>query len=134
MRGQPLWPQACPYVDRKSRPGAAVQAPLERPALALREGLQRQAADTEAVATIVAISSKLAIGLGTGSQTLAVVGPLAQSLFLQFYLLMLFAAALPMAALLLVHDRLVSELSEKGRLLEMSEGAANVGHWHRSRW
>lgn len=78
---------------------------------------------------IVAIAGSIASSFGTGSHTLAEPGLVAQNLFVQFYLLMLFAAALPIAALFSTRDRLLVELSEKGRLLEMSEGVANVGHW-----
>ena len=78
---------------------------------------------------IVAIISSIASGLETGPQTLAKGGPLLQNLFIQFYLLMLFAAAFPIAALLSARDRLLENLSEKSRLLEMAEGTVNVGHW-----
>lgn len=78
---------------------------------------------------IVAAVGSIAISMGSGPPSLAREGHLSQSLFLQFYLLALFAAALPMAALLAARSRLVDQLAEKVRLLNLAETAAQVGHW-----
>ncbi len=53
----------------------------------------------------------------------------ARILFFQFYLLTLFVAALPMAALLGRRDELRTELAERIRLLSLAEKAAHIGHW-----
>lgn len=78
---------------------------------------------------IVAAASTIATTKGVGPQTLMDTGPLVRSLFLQFYLLMLFAAALPVATLLAARQKLVDNLATKMRLLELAESAAQVGHW-----
>ncbi len=77
---------------------------------------------------IVSIIGSGAIGLGSGPLP-PVASPLVQSLFLQFYLLTLFAAALPIAALLAARERIALRLSEKMRLLQLAESAAHFGHW-----
>lgn len=78
---------------------------------------------------IVAIISSAALSVGSRPPTLVDSGALARSLFLQFYLLALFAAALPIAALLAARQRLADRLASKMRLLELAETAAQVGHW-----
>lgn len=78
---------------------------------------------------IVAIVSSVALSVGSGPPALVDSGALARSLFLQFYLLALFAAALPVAALLAARQRLVDQIATKMRLLELAETAAQVGHW-----
>ena len=78
---------------------------------------------------IVAVVSTIAIANGSGPPVLVKAGPVARSFFLQFYLLALFASALPVATLLAARTRLVRELDEKMRLLQLAESAAHVGHW-----
>ncbi|RXD07303.1 sensor domain-containing diguanylate cyclase [Sphingomonas sp. UV9] len=78
---------------------------------------------------IVAIVSSIAIIVGVGPQSLIRSGPIARSLFMQFYLLALFAAALPVATLLAARQQLLDRLATKMRLLQLAESAANVGHW-----
>lgn len=78
---------------------------------------------------IVAIVSSVAVALGSGPQLLIHDDPLVRSLFLQFYLLALLAAALPIAALLAARGRLVAQLAEQMRLLQLAESTAQVGHW-----
>lgn len=53
----------------------------------------------------------------------------AKSIFFQFYLLTLFAAALPIAALLAERDRALAKLGEEKRLIELAENNADLGHW-----
>ena len=77
----------------------------------------------------VAIIGSVALGLGRGPPTMVAGGHHAQVLFLQFYLLSLFASALPTAALLAGRNRLQIELAEKLRLLSLAERAAQIGHW-----
>lgn len=78
---------------------------------------------------IVAAESSIATGFGHGPLTLVDGSTLERSLFLQFYLLTVFAASLPIATLLIARDRLHKHLAGKMRLLEMAEAAAQVGHW-----
>lgn len=78
---------------------------------------------------IVATISSIAATFGAGPQALVHAEPLVRSLFLQFYLLMLFAAALPVAALLAARQKLADRLATKMRLLQLAESAAHVGHW-----
>lgn len=78
---------------------------------------------------IVAAISSVALSVGSGPPAQVHAGALARSLFLQFYLLALFAAALPVAALLAARQRLTDRLASKMRLLELAETAAQVGHW-----
>ncbi|MFV3517358.1 hypothetical protein ACNJD8_22365, partial [Mycobacterium tuberculosis] len=73
--------------------------------------------------------STVAISTGSGPHVLVDAGPLARSLFMQFYLLALFASALPVATLLAVRSRLTEQVAEKMRLLQLAESAAQVGHW-----
>ncbi|PXA93295.1 sensor domain-containing diguanylate cyclase [Nostoc sp. 3335mG] len=82
---------------------------------------------------IVALISSVAATLGSGPLVLVAGAASARSLFLQFYLLALFASALPIAALLAGRQRLTRQLADKMHLLELSEEVANVGHWQLSR-
>ncbi|WP_174292601.1 MASE1 domain-containing protein, partial [Sphingomonas bacterium] len=50
-------------------------------------------------------------------------------MFLQFYLFVLLATSLPLAALLAVRDRLMRQLGESNRLLRLAERSAGLGHW-----
>ncbi|WP_176484666.1 sensor domain-containing diguanylate cyclase [Sphingomonas spermidinifaciens] len=78
---------------------------------------------------IVTFVSAIATSLGLGPQSLIDAGPFGRNLFVQFYLLALFASALPVASLLAARARLIDQLREKMRLLQLAEGAAKVGHW-----
>ncbi|WP_375291063.1 diguanylate cyclase [Qipengyuania sp.] len=78
---------------------------------------------------IVAATASFGALNGSGPQTLIHGSELGESLFLQFYLLTLLAVALPITSLLSARERLVEELGEMARLLQMSEGASHVGHW-----
>jgi diguanylate cyclase (GGDEF)-like protein len=78
---------------------------------------------------IVATVSTLTLDFWSPAQMLFGAGPLGKSIFLQFYLLTLFAAALPIAALLASRNKVVDRLGEEKRLLELAEEAANLGHW-----
>jgi diguanylate cyclase (GGDEF)-like protein len=78
---------------------------------------------------IVTVIGSVATSIGVGPHILAGAGLRGSSLFLQFYLLTLFAAALPIAALLTTQRELADRLAEKMRLLELAESAAQVGHW-----
>ena len=78
---------------------------------------------------IVAGVSTFTFNVWSPAQNLFGIGPLAKSIYLQFYLLTLFAAALPIAALLSSRNKVVNQLAEEKRLLELAEEAANLGHW-----
>ncbi|WP_239806847.1 diguanylate cyclase [Croceicoccus hydrothermalis] len=78
---------------------------------------------------IVATIGTLTLDTWSPAQMLFGSGPLAKSLYLQFYLLILFAAALPIAALLASRDRILDRLEEEKRLLELAEETASLGHW-----
>lgn len=79
---------------------------------------------------IAGIIASVASAMDSGPVMLIDAGPQTRSLFVQFYLLALFAAALPIGALLAARRRLHGQLAESVRLLHMAETAANVGHWH----
>lgn len=78
---------------------------------------------------IAGIIASVGSALGSGPVMLVEADPQTRSLFVQFYLLALFAAALPIGALLAARRRLLSQLAESVRMLHMAETAANVGHW-----
>lgn len=78
---------------------------------------------------VVTVVSAVAISVGSGPQAMIDAEPFARSLFTQFYLLALFASALPVAMLLAARAKLTDQLAEKMRLLQLAEGAAHVGHW-----
>ncbi len=78
---------------------------------------------------IVGLISLIAGIAGAGPESLIHAGPIARSLFMQFYLLSLFAAALPVAALLAARQQLSDSLATEMRLLQLAESAAHVGHW-----
>jgi diguanylate cyclase (GGDEF)-like protein len=79
---------------------------------------------------IAGITASVASALGSGPVMLIDGDAQTRSLFVQFYLLALFAAALPIGALLAARRRLLGQLAESVRMLHMAETAANVGHWH----
>ncbi len=66
---------------------------------------------------------------GTGPVQFVNGGPGAVVLFLQFYLLILMASALPAAALLTGQRTLAGRLRSSNRLLRQAEAAAQLGHW-----
>lgn len=78
---------------------------------------------------IVALVSSVCVALGRGPDGLVPLDLLTRSLFLQFYLLSLFLGALPIASLLAARAQLLDRLSNRMRLLQMAESAAQVGHW-----
>ena len=68
--------------------------------------------------------------LGKGPLSPAAQAPLpAATLFFQFFLLVLLATSLPLAALMAARDRLMRRLAESNRLLHLAERSAGVGHW-----
>jgi diguanylate cyclase (GGDEF)-like protein/PAS domain S-box-containing protein len=78
---------------------------------------------------LVALIGSALTGLGLGPVTLVRSDGDAAALFFQFYLLVLLASALPLAALLAGRDRLHRALAESNRMLGLAERAAAVGHW-----
>lgn len=78
---------------------------------------------------LIALIGAALTGQGRGPVTLAHGGTDAALFFFQFYLLVLLASALPLAALLAARDRLHRALAEANRLLGQAEQAAGVGHW-----
>ena len=78
---------------------------------------------------VVAIVSSFTFHIWVPAQMLFGNDDLAKSLYLQFYLLTLFAAALPIAALLASRDSVLEQLGEEKRLLELAEENADLGHW-----
>lgn len=78
---------------------------------------------------IVAVVSSIALGVDSDLPGLNRGGVLPRGIFVQFYLVSLFAASLPVAALLAARRSLMDRLAEKMRLLQLAESAANVGHW-----
>ncbi|MEZ0497407.1 diguanylate cyclase [Sphingomonas sp. IW22] len=78
---------------------------------------------------IVASISTVALVFGQGPIVTVYAESLVRSLFLQLYLLVLFAGALPVAALLAARKQLLERLAQEMRLLQLAESAAQVGHW-----
>lgn len=78
---------------------------------------------------LVALIGSGFTGLGRGPITLVEADGHTATLFFQFYLLVLLASALPLAALLAARDRLHRALIESNRMLGLAERAAFVGHW-----
>ena len=92
----------------------------------LRLGPFGAAASALLIATIGAAFTVL----GAGPLSPDAHSPLpAATLFFQFYLLVLLATSLPIAALIAARDRLVWRLEEGNRLLRLAERSAGVGHW-----
>ncbi|PXW79111.1 integral membrane sensor domain MASE1 [Blastomonas natatoria] len=67
--------------------------------------------------------------LGSGPIMLIAAGPQIKSLFFQFYLLSLFSASLPIGALLAARRKLLGQVSESVRLLQLAESTGQLGHW-----
>ncbi|ABF53408.1 sensor domain-containing diguanylate cyclase [Sphingopyxis alaskensis] len=78
---------------------------------------------------IVTIIASLLSGQGYGPMAAIDSDPKVKVLFLQFYLLSLLLAALPLAALLIGRQRLARRLEQSNRWLLQAEAAALVGHW-----
>lgn len=78
---------------------------------------------------IVTIIASLLTGQGYGPIAAIEGVQKTRVLFLQFYLLMLLFTTLPLAALLIVRQRLARRLEQSNRWLLQAEAAALVGHW-----
>lgn len=78
---------------------------------------------------IVSIIATLLTSRGLGPIAAIEDSEKAQVLFLQFYLLTLLFTSLPLAALLVVRQRLAARLEQSNRWLLQAEAAALVGHW-----
>lgn len=78
---------------------------------------------------IVTIITSLLTGQGYGPIAAIEEAPKVKVLFLQFYLLSLLFTTLPLAALLIVRQRLAKRLEQSNRWLLQAEAAALVGHW-----
>lgn len=78
---------------------------------------------------IVTIIASLLTGQGYGPIAAIEGAPKIKVLFLQFYLLSLLFTTLPLAALLIVRQRLARRLEQSNRWLLQAEQAALVGHW-----
>ena len=78
---------------------------------------------------IVTIIVSLLTGQGYGLIAAMDTEPKVKVLFLQFYLVILLFATLPLAALLIGRQRLAKRLEQSNRWLLQAEAAALVGHW-----
>ncbi len=78
---------------------------------------------------IIAAVGSFATWKGSGPITLVHAGGEQAVLFLQFYIFMLLASALPLAAMISMRDRSFAEVERGKRWLEMSESISKVGHW-----
>ena len=78
---------------------------------------------------IVTIIVSLLTGQGYGVIAAMDTAPKVKVLFLQFYLVILLFATLPLAALLIGRQRLAKRLEQSNRWLLQAEAAALVGHW-----
>lgn len=78
---------------------------------------------------VVAIIASLLTGQGYGPIAGIDAAPKLKVFFLQFYLLTLLGTVLPLAALLVVRQRLSRRLEQSNRWLLQAEAAALVGHW-----
>ena len=92
----------------------------------LRLGPFGAAAGVAIVAAVGTASASAGVGpltvIGHGNPKLPV-------MFFQFYLLVLLATSLPLAALLAARNRLLRRVGESNRLLRLAEQSAGVGHW-----
>jgi diguanylate cyclase (GGDEF)-like protein len=79
--------------------------------------------------TIIGTIGSVAIGFGLGPVSLVQHTTEIKVFFCQFYLLVLLASGLPVAALLARQKRVVGALGRRTALLERAEMAAHVGHW-----
>ncbi|MBX7489549.1 diguanylate cyclase [Qipengyuania sp. GH25] len=78
---------------------------------------------------VIACVGGLSFDIWTPTQTSFGTNLRGKSLYFQFYLLTLFAASLPIAALLAERDRILARLGEEKRLLQLAEDNADLGHW-----
>lgn len=78
---------------------------------------------------LIAAIGSIATALGHGPLMILHGTRAGVAMFLQFYLLVLLATALPMAAVLATRNRLLREVAESNRLLMLAEQAAQMGHW-----
>lgn len=78
---------------------------------------------------IIAAIGSFATWRNSGPITLMHAEGEAAVLFFQFYLFMLLASSLPLAALISMRDRSFAEVERGKRWLEMSESISKVGHW-----
>ena len=78
---------------------------------------------------VIACVGGLSFDTWTPTQTYFGTSLRGKSLYFQFYLLTLFAASLPIAALLAERDRILARLGEEKRLLQLAEDNADLGHW-----
>ncbi|MGV3731758.1 MAG: diguanylate cyclase domain-containing protein [Sphingopyxis sp.] len=78
---------------------------------------------------IVTIIASFLSGHGYGPIVAIESDPKVKVLYLQFYLLSLLLTTLPLAALLIVRQRLAKRLEQSHRWLLQAEAAALVGHW-----
>lgn len=78
---------------------------------------------------IVTIIASLLTGQGYGPIAAMEGAPKLRVLFLQFYLLTLLFATLPLSAMLIGRQRLAKRLEQSNRWLLQAEAAALVGHW-----
>lgn len=78
---------------------------------------------------IVTIITSLMTGQGYGPIAAIEEASKVKVLFLQFYLLSLLFTTLPLAAMLIVRQRLAKRLEQSNRWLLQAEAAALVGHW-----
>lgn len=78
---------------------------------------------------IVTIIASLLTGQGYGPIAAMEGAQKAKVFFLQFYLLALLFTTLPLAAMLIVRQRLARRLEQSNRWLLQAEAAALVGHW-----
>jgi diguanylate cyclase (GGDEF)-like protein len=81
---------------------------------------------------IIAAIASIATGLESGPVVMIHVSRLQEAVFVQIYLFALYAASLPSAALLGTQRRLLDDLRENNRLLNLAEAAAQLGHWRYS--
>lgn len=78
---------------------------------------------------VVAVIASLLTGQGYGPIAAIDAAPKTRVFFLQFYLVTLLFTVLPLAALLVVRQRLAKRLEQSNRWLLQAEAAALVGHW-----
>lgn len=78
---------------------------------------------------IIAVIGSYAAWRNDGAITTGYGDPAGTVLFFQFYLFVLLASSLPLAALIAMRDRSFAEVERGKRWLEMSESISKVGHW-----
>lgn len=78
---------------------------------------------------IVSVIGSLLTGHSIGLSLMIEGGQQTVILFLQFYLVTMLFSALPLAAMLVIQQRLTKGLAQSNRWLLQAEAAALVGHW-----